>query len=54
MSDSWLSTPRVTQFEEAELTRLNDLRKQFGSLYEAQGIRLTLHPVHPQSPRPPP
>jgi pyruvate dehydrogenase E2 component (dihydrolipoamide acetyltransferase) len=44
MSDSWLSTPRVTQFDEAELTRLNHLRKQFGSLYEAQGIRLTFTP----------
>ena len=42
MSDSWTTVPRVTQFEEADITALEALRKKHGPAYEAKGARLTL------------
>ena len=42
MSDSWNTVPRVTQFEEADITALEALRKKHGPAYEAKGARLTL------------
>jgi pyruvate dehydrogenase E2 component (dihydrolipoamide acetyltransferase) len=45
MTDSWQATPRVTQFEEADLTALNDLRKRYTETYAAQGTRLTMTPL---------
>jgi len=34
----------VTQFDEADFTRLNELRKKFGAAYEKKGVKLTLTP----------
>jgi pyruvate dehydrogenase E2 component (dihydrolipoamide acetyltransferase) len=42
MSDSWNAVPRVTQFDEADITALNDLRKKHADAYEKKGARLTL------------
>ena len=36
---------RVTQFDEADFTRLNELRKKFAAKYEKKGARLTLTPL---------
>ena len=45
MSESWNAVPRVTQFDEADFTQLNALRKKFASKYEKKGVRLTLTPL---------
>jgi pyruvate dehydrogenase E2 component (dihydrolipoamide acetyltransferase) len=45
MGESWNAVPRVTQFDEADFTRLNELRKKFAAKYEKQGARLTLTPL---------
>ncbi|HEV2454123.1 MAG TPA: 2-oxo acid dehydrogenase subunit E2 [Verrucomicrobiae bacterium] len=45
MLESWNSVPRVTQFDEADCTTLNELRKKFGQAYEAKGAKLTLTPL---------
>ncbi len=45
MLESWTSVVRVTQFDEADCSRLNELRKQFGAAYEAKGAKLTLTPL---------
>jgi pyruvate dehydrogenase E2 component (dihydrolipoamide acetyltransferase) len=45
MSESWHATPRVTQFDEADITRLNELRKSHAPAYEKAGARLTLTPL---------
>jgi pyruvate dehydrogenase E2 component (dihydrolipoamide acetyltransferase) len=37
--------PRVTQFDEADITALMDLRKKYQAGYEAKGARLTLTPL---------
>jgi pyruvate dehydrogenase E2 component (dihydrolipoamide acetyltransferase) len=42
MSESWNTVPRVTQFDEADITALNDLRKKHADAYEKKGARLTL------------
>ena len=42
MSASWAAVPRVTQFDEADITGLNELRKRFAPAYEKQGAKLTL------------
>ena len=42
MTESWTSTPRVTQFDEADISGVNDLRKKYATAYEQQGARLTL------------
>jgi pyruvate dehydrogenase E2 component (dihydrolipoamide acetyltransferase) len=42
MSESWNAVPRVTQFDEADITSLNDLRKKHADAYEKKGARLTL------------
>jgi pyruvate dehydrogenase E2 component (dihydrolipoamide acetyltransferase) len=44
MAESWNSVPRVTQFDEADFTKLNELRKKFAAAYEAKGVKLTLTP----------
>jgi pyruvate dehydrogenase E2 component (dihydrolipoamide acetyltransferase) len=44
MLESWSSTPRVTQFDEADLTNVTALRKKYAAAYEAKGTRLTLTP----------
>lgn len=45
MLESWNSVVRVTQFDEADCTVLNALRKKFGPAYEAKGAKLTLTPL---------
>jgi pyruvate dehydrogenase E2 component (dihydrolipoamide acetyltransferase) len=42
MAESWNSTPRVTQFDEADITALMALRKKYAAAYEQKGARLTL------------
>ncbi len=42
MSESWTTIPHVTQFEEADITALTELRKKFAPLYEKKGAKLTL------------
>ena len=42
MTESRLAIPEVTQFDEADVTVLNELRKKFAPAYEAKGARLTL------------
>jgi pyruvate dehydrogenase E2 component (dihydrolipoamide acetyltransferase) len=42
MAESWAAVARVTQFDDADVTRLLDLRKQHLAAYEAKGVRLTL------------
>lgn len=45
MLESWNSVARVTQFDEADFTGLNELRKKFGAAYEGKGAKLTLTPL---------
>ncbi|HWX18292.1 MAG TPA: 2-oxo acid dehydrogenase subunit E2 [Candidatus Binatia bacterium] len=42
MSENWNAVPRVTQFDEADITHLNALRKKYALAYEQKGARLTL------------
>lgn len=42
MSENWNSVPHVTQFDEADITHLNELRKKYSPAYEKKGARLTL------------
>jgi len=42
MSENWNAVPRVTQFDEADITALNGLRKKYAPTYEQKGTRLTL------------
>jgi len=42
MAESWANTPRVTQFDEADVTALMALRKKYAAAYEQKGARLTL------------
>jgi pyruvate dehydrogenase E2 component (dihydrolipoamide acetyltransferase) len=45
MWESWNAIPHVTQFDDADFTRLNELRKKFAPAYEKKGVRLTLTPL---------
>ncbi|HMJ66300.1 MAG TPA: 2-oxo acid dehydrogenase subunit E2, partial [Candidatus Binatia bacterium] len=45
MLESWNSVPHVTQFDEADFSRLNELRKKYGADYEKKGTKLTLTPL---------
>lgn len=45
MWENWNAIPHVTQFDEADFTRLNELRKKFSPAYEAKGTKLTLTPL---------
>jgi pyruvate dehydrogenase E2 component (dihydrolipoamide acetyltransferase) len=44
MAESWATVPRVTQFDEADVTRLGELRKQHLEAYQQKGTKLTLTP----------
>ncbi|MGA3284160.1 MAG: 2-oxo acid dehydrogenase subunit E2 [Verrucomicrobiota bacterium] len=44
LSESWNTIPHVTQFDEADFTQLNALRKKFAAAYEKKGVKLTLTP----------
>ena len=39
---NWVSIPHVTQFEEADITEMEAFRKQLGTEYATQGIKITL------------
>lgn len=41
-SEAWSTIPHVTQFDEADITGLMELRKKYGPQYEKKGARLTL------------
>jgi len=45
MWENWNAIPHVTQFDEADFTKLNDLRKKHAAAYEAKGSKLTLTPL---------
>lgn len=45
MLENWSSIPHVTQFDDADFTRLNELRKKYAPAYEQKGARLTLTPL---------
>jgi len=45
MAESWTTIPHVTQFDEADFSLLNELRKKYGAAYQAQGLKLTLTPL---------
>ena len=45
MWESWNAVPHVTQFDDADFTRLNELRKKFAADYEKKGAKLTLTPL---------
>jgi pyruvate dehydrogenase E2 component (dihydrolipoamide acetyltransferase) len=42
MAENWHAVPRVTQFDNADITNLNELRKKYAGAYETAGVRLTL------------
>lgn len=42
MTESWTTIPHVTQFDEADITSLNELRKKHAADYEQKGAHLTL------------
>ena len=42
MLENWNAIPHVTQFDEADITGLNALRKKYAAAYEQKGARLTL------------
>jgi pyruvate dehydrogenase E2 component (dihydrolipoamide acetyltransferase) len=42
MAESWSTVPRVTQFDEADITALTALRKKYVAAYAEKGVRLTL------------
>jgi pyruvate dehydrogenase E2 component (dihydrolipoamide acetyltransferase) len=44
MWESWNAIPHVTQFDDVDFTRLNELRNKFAPAYEKKGARLTLTP----------
>jgi len=45
MWENWNAIPHVTQFDDADFTRLNELRKKFAPDYQAKGVKLTLTPL---------
>ena len=45
MLENWNVIPHVTQFDEADFTQLNELRKKFAPAYEQKGAKLTLTPL---------
>jgi len=38
---NWVSIPHITQFDEADITDMETFRKQLGTEYAAQGIKIT-------------
>ena len=45
MWENWNAIPHVTQFDDADFTRLNELRKKYAPVYEKKGAKLTLTPL---------
>ena len=44
MSESWNTVARVTQFDDLDFTRVNELRQKFAPEYQQKGVKLTLTP----------
>jgi pyruvate dehydrogenase E2 component (dihydrolipoamide acetyltransferase) len=44
MTENWTTIPHVTQFDEADIGGMMNLRKSHLAAYEAKGVRLTLTP----------
>ena len=42
MTESWTTIPHVTQFDDADITDVMELRKRHGKAYEKAGARLTV------------
>jgi pyruvate dehydrogenase E2 component (dihydrolipoamide acetyltransferase) len=42
MVQSWTALPKINQFDDADITELLKLRKQYAASYEKKGVRLTL------------
>ena len=45
MLENWNAIPHVTQFDDVDFSKLNELRKKFAAAYEAKGCKLTLTPL---------
>jgi pyruvate dehydrogenase E2 component (dihydrolipoamide acetyltransferase) len=45
MLENWNTIPHVTQFDDADFSKLNELRKKYAAAYEAKGSKLTLTPL---------
>jgi pyruvate dehydrogenase E2 component (dihydrolipoamide acetyltransferase) len=45
MWENWNAIPHVTQFDDVDITRLNELRKKYAPAYEKKGVKLTLTPL---------
>jgi len=45
MWENWNAIPHVTQFDDADFTRLNELRRKYAPAYEKKGAKLTLTPL---------
>jgi len=45
MWENWNAIPHVTQFDDADFTLLNELRKKYAPAYEKKGAKLTLTPL---------
>ena len=45
MLENWNAIPHVTQFDDADFSKLNELRKKYAADYEAKGSKLTLTPL---------
>lgn len=45
MTESWRRVPHVTQFDDADITDLEALRRRYSPAYSEKGARLTLTPV---------
>ena len=44
MHESWTTAPRVTNFDDADITALEELRQGSKEAYKAEGVRLTTMP----------
>ncbi|MDB6018829.1 MAG: dihydrolipoamide acetyltransferase [Pedosphaera sp.] len=44
MTENWTTIPHVTQFDDADVSAVLELRKKYAAAYEKQGARLTLTP----------
>ncbi len=45
MWENWNAIPHVTQFGNADFTRLDELRRKHAPAYEAEGAKLTVTPL---------
>ena len=45
MWENWNAIPHVTQFDDADFTALNELRKKHAAAYQQKGVKLTLTPL---------